>query len=68
VENSCWTPSIFTWVIAAPGILVNSTRRNAFPMVTPNPRSRGWTVNVPVFPDLDVDLKSMFSSKDLLAI
>ena len=41
-ENSCRTPSILTAVMAAPSIDDSSTRRIAFPMVVPNPRSNGW--------------------------
>ena len=40
-ENSWSTPSIFTAVTAAPSIDDSSTRRNAFPIVVPNPRSNG---------------------------
>ena len=40
-ENSCNTPSIFTAVIAAPSIELNSARRSAFPTVVPQPRSNG---------------------------
>src|SRR5689334_2746796 len=47
VENSCWTPSILTAVTAAPGRDERSTRRSAFPSVTPKPRSRGSIVNFP---------------------
>ena len=47
VENSCNTPSTFTFVIAAPGKLVSKTRLNAFPTVTPYPLSRGCRTNLP---------------------
>ena len=45
VENSCCTPSILTAVTAAPGSDDRSTRRSAFPSVTPKPRSRGSIEN-----------------------
>src|SRR6185312_1619709 len=45
--NSCATPSIRTAVIAAPSIELSSTRRKPVPMVDPNPRSKGWAVNIP---------------------
>jgi hypothetical protein len=47
VENSCCTPSILTAVTAAPGRDERSTRRSAFPSVTPKPRSRGSIENLP---------------------
>ena len=40
-ENSWSTPSIFTAVMAAPSIDESSTRRSAFPIVVPKPRSKG---------------------------
>ena len=40
--NSCSTPSIFTAVIAAPSMDESKTRRSAFPIVVPKPRSNGW--------------------------
>src|SRR5579859_7575942 len=45
--NSCATPSIRTAVMAAPSIELSSTRRRPVPMVDPNPRSKGWAVNIP---------------------
>src|SRR5579864_5277238 len=45
--NSWATPSIRTAVIAAPSIELSSTRRKPVPMVDPNPRSKGWAVNIP---------------------
>src|ERR1700758_3506599 len=45
--NSCSTPSIFTAVTAAPSIEESSTRRRAFPIVVPNPRSNGCAQNMP---------------------
>ncbi len=35
VENSCWTPSMRTAVMAVPPRDERRTRRNAFPIVTP---------------------------------
>src|SRR5271170_646963 len=46
-ENSCNTPSIFTAVIAAPSIELNSARRREFPTVVPHPRSKGCAENFP---------------------
>src|ERR1700720_443577 len=48
-ENSCRTPSIFTAVMAAPSIELNSARRNAFPTVVPQPRSNGCAEKRPYF-------------------
>src|SRR5690349_8392412 len=45
--NSWATPSMRTAVIAAPSIELSSTRRKPVPMVDPNPRSKGWAVNIP---------------------
>src|SRR5665213_1022906 len=45
--NSWATPSIRTAVMAAPSIELISTRRKPVPMVDPNPRSKGWAVNIP---------------------
>src|SRR4249920_3101277 len=45
--NSWATPSIRTAVIAAPSIELSSTRRRPVPIVDPNPRSKGWAVNIP---------------------
>src|SRR5689334_14917458 len=45
--NSWATPSIRTAVMAAPSIELSSTRRRPVPMVDPNPRSKGWAVNIP---------------------
>src|SRR3972149_5122768 len=47
VVNSCCTPSILAAVTAAPGRDERSPRRRAVPSVTPNPRSRGWILNLP---------------------
>ena len=47
VENSCSTLSILIMVIAAPGSDESKTRRRAFPMVVPKPRSSGCTINLP---------------------
>src|ERR1041385_8175201 len=33
--------------MAAPSIELSSTRRRPVPMVDPNPRSKGWAVNIP---------------------
>ena len=41
VENSCSTPLMRTAVIAAPCSDDSSTRRSAFPSVTPKPLSSG---------------------------
>ena len=46
VENSCSTPSIFTYVTAAPGIDESSMRRSALPSVIPKPRSSGSITNL----------------------
>src|SRR5487761_114372 len=46
-ENSWSTPSIFTAVMAAPSIELNSARRNALPTVVPQPRSNGCAENRP---------------------
>src|SRR6202789_2552397 len=45
--NSCNTPSILTAVTAAPSIDESSVRRSALPIVVPNPRSKGWALNLP---------------------
>ncbi len=45
VENSCWTPSMRTEVMAAPGILERRVRRRVLPSVYPNPGSSGSTTN-----------------------
>ncbi len=47
VENSWSIPSIRTAVKAVPGIEESKTRRNAFPIVTPNPLSKGCNINLP---------------------
>ena len=46
VLNSCCTLSILTAVTAAPWIEDRSVLRRAFPIVLPNPRSSGSTLNL----------------------
>src|ERR1035438_1036985 len=46
VENSCSTPSILMLVTAAPGIEESRVRRIEFPIVYPNPGSRGSMTNL----------------------